>query len=132
MHSSRIRTVRALTIGGVPTRGVYLPRWGVYLPGGLPAGSVCTCLGGVPAGGVPAQGGTCSGVYLPGGVYLSRYHQPVNRMTDRCKTITLPQTSFAGGNDQHAHIHTHTLTNLFVGQLLDGRLVDYGTPGTTR
>ena len=23
---------------------------------------------------------------------------PVNRMTDRCKNITLPQTSFAGGN----------------------------------
>ena len=24
--------------------------------------------------------------------------QPVNRMTNRCKNITLPQTSFAGGN----------------------------------
>ena len=24
---------------------------------------------------------------------------PVNRMTDRCKNITLPQTSFAGGNN---------------------------------
>ena len=24
---------------------------------------------------------------------------PMNRMTDRCKNITLPQTSFAGGND---------------------------------
>ena len=23
---------------------------------------------------------------------------PMNRMTDRCKNITLPQTSFAGGN----------------------------------
>ena len=44
------------------------------------------------------------GVYLPGGglpaggVYLPRYYPPVNRMTDRCKNITLPQTSFAGGN----------------------------------
>ena len=25
---------------------------------------------------------------------------PVNRMTDRCKNITLPQTSFAGGNNR--------------------------------
>ena len=25
---------------------------------------------------------------------------PVNTMTDRCKNITLPQTSFAGGNQQ--------------------------------
>ena len=24
---------------------------------------------------------------------------PVNRMTDRCENITLPQTSFAGGNN---------------------------------
>ena len=24
---------------------------------------------------------------------------PVNRMTDRCKNITFPQTSFAGGNE---------------------------------
>ena len=40
-------------------------------------------------------GGTCLG----GGGYLPRYSlSPVNRMTDRCKNITLPQTSFAGGN----------------------------------
>ena len=30
----------------------------------------------------------------------TRYHTPppVNRITDKCKNITLPQTSFAGGN----------------------------------
>ena len=28
-----------------------------------------------------------------------RQTPPVNRMTDRCKNITLPQTSFAGGKD---------------------------------
>ena len=28
-----------------------------------------------------------------------RHPPPVNRMTDRCKNITLPQTSFAGGNN---------------------------------
>ena len=74
MHSSRMCTTRLLTVsqhalpGGCTCQGG-VPAWGVYLPGG------------VPAQGVPAQ-------VLP----------PVNRMTDRCKNITLPQTSFAGGN----------------------------------
>ena len=100
--------------GGVPAQGVYLPggvpAWGctclgVYLPGGftchgvyLPVGCTCqgemylpggcTCPGGwgctcqgVPAWEVPAQGGTCPAQVLP----------PVNRMTNRCKNITLPQ-----------------------------------------
>ena len=75
MHSSRMHTTRLLTVsqhalpGGVPAQGD-VPTLGVHLSGG-----------GVPAEGVPAQ-------VLP----------PVNRMTDRCKNITLPQTSFAGGN----------------------------------
>ena len=72
--------------GGVPGRGgVYLVRgctwsgghtwsWGVYLVWG------CTCPG--------------------GGGYLPRYSPPVNRMTNRCKNISLPQTSFAGGNNR--------------------------------
>ena len=52
-------------------------------------------LGGVPVQGV--QGGVpAHGVSLPGGV-LAQVLPPVNRMTDRCKNITLPQTSFAGG-----------------------------------
>ena len=57
MHSSRMRSARSLTRGGVPARGV-------YLPGGVPA------RGEVPAqGGVPAQG-----VYLPGGVPCDLSH----------------------------------------------------------
>ena len=70
-----MRTARLLTVsqhalfGWVPARGVYLPRG-------------CTC----PRG------------YLPGG-YLPRYSPPVIRMTDRCKNITLPQTSFTGGRN---------------------------------
>ena len=56
--------------GGVPTwsRGMYLV-WGVYLPG---------------PGGVPAwsQGRAWSGT------------PPMNRMTHRCKNITLAKTSF--------------------------------------
>ena len=72
--------------------GVYPPR-GVYLPMGLPARGV------LAQGGVPAPGGcTC-----PGGCTWPRcmlaYTPPVNRMTDRCKNITLPQTSFADGNN---------------------------------
>ena len=105
--------------GGVPAQGGYLPRgggvpaWGctcqgVYLPRGW-----CTCLGGVSA-----RGCTCPGVYLPGGGYLPRgylprYSPPVDRMTDRCKNITLPQTSFAGGNylfwESSVSNRTHTL-----------------------
>ena len=77
--------------GGVPAPrvctwsgggGVYLPR-GVYLvPGGVPAQGVCTCPGG-PGPGVPAQ-------VLP---------PPREQNDNRCKNITLPQTSFAGGKN---------------------------------
>ena len=61
---------------------------------------------GVPASGpgrVPAFGpeGVLASGPGGGGVYPSMQWGktlPVNRMTDRCKNITLPQTSFAGGN----------------------------------
>ena len=86
-------------LGGVPgSRGVYLVRGvpgagrGVYLPGrgvrrGVPGPEGCTCLGGHTCPG----GCTCLGV-------PAQVLPPVNRMTDRCKHITLPQTLFAGGN----------------------------------
>ena len=71
--------------GGVPgPRGVYLILGGVYLvpgEGGVPGPGGCTWSRG---GGVPG----------PGGVYLVRYSPPVNRMTNRCKNITLAKTSF--------------------------------------
>ena len=38
---------------------------------------------------------------------------PVNRMTNRCKNITLPQTSFAGGNNLLVFF-----LKIFVGPLL--------------
>ena len=41
-------------------------------------------------GGVHARGHVCWGV--------CHACPPVNRMTDACENITLPQTSFAGGN----------------------------------
>ena len=119
MHSSRMRTGRSLTVfrslqpgGGVylvPGGGVYLVRGGVYLvrggctwsrggvpgPGGVylvPGGVYCTwSWGGVyctwsRGGGVPGPGGGgAPGQVLP---------PPVNRMTNRCKNITLAKTSF--------------------------------------
>ena len=50
----------------------------------LPA---CTARGGSAPGGL-LPGGACSGGVSPGGVLPL---PPVNRMTDRCKNITLPQ-----------------------------------------
>ena len=80
---------------------------GVYLLGGYTWSQGCTWSG----DGVPGLGGWCTwsgggtwlGVYLvqggvpgPGGMAAPgpgdvRYSPPVNRMTDVCKNITLPQ-----------------------------------------
>ena len=53
----------------------------------LPVSPSMHCSGGVPA--------------RRGGVYLPRYSPTVNRMTDRCKNITLPQTSFVSGKNEN-------------------------------
>ena len=52
---------------------------------------------------------------------------PVNRMTDTCKNITLPQTSFAGGNNKRLpkgltnysifSIVEHVSTNLLISRI---------------
>ena len=91
------RGCTCLVLGGVPAWSRGVPAWswgGVPARGGVPAGGCtcqrggCTCQGGVPArGGVPDWKGG----------YLVRYSPlppPVNRMTDRCKNITLAKTSF--------------------------------------
>ena len=63
------------------------------------------------AGGVPAPRG--GGVPAPGGggglVFINACTPPMNRMTDKCKNITLPQTSFAAGNYSRLWL-TGTLT----------------------
>ena len=89
-----------------------------YLPGGCTCPRGCTCLGagGVPAqgvylpGGVPARGCTCPGVYLPRGgvpawgVYLPRYSPPWTEfLTHASENITLPHTSFAGGQKFYSY-----------------------------
>ena len=129
MHCSRMHTAHLLPISpsmhcseeGVPgPGGVYLVRagctwsWGVYLvPGGCTWSGGVPGLGGVPGPGwvylvprgVPGLGGVPGprGVPGPGGCTWSRgctwSGVYLNRMTDRCKNITLPQTSFAGGNE---------------------------------
>ena len=103
-----------LVPGGVPgPGGVYLVWGGVPGPrGGTWFRGVYLVLGGCTwsRGGVPGPGGYlvpggCTwpwGVYLvPGGVYLvprggvnGQVLPPVNRMTNRCKNITLAKTSF--------------------------------------
>ena len=102
--------------GGSPWRGVSLagglPGGEVSVPGGLPGGGSpwwgspwwgppwqgVSLVGGLPGGGLPGggKGSPWQGVSLAGGVSLA--DPPVNRMTDACENITLPQTSFAGGN----------------------------------
>ena len=76
-------------VGGLPGRGVSLagglPGRGVSLAGGLPGGVSLAGVGGLP------------GVSLAG--RSSWQTPPVNRMTDACENITLPQTPFAGGNN---------------------------------
>ena len=66
-------------------------------PGGMHGPGGCMVLG----GGVHGPRGWCM---VPGGrgvvcQHALRQTPPVNRMTNRCKNITLPQTSFAGGNN---------------------------------
>ena len=64
-------------------------------------------------GGVHDHRGRGTGVHGPRGAYgprlgwgvasqhALRQTPHVNRLTNRCKNITLPQTSFAGGNELH-------------------------------
>ena len=94
---------------GVPGLGVPGPG-DVPGPGGVPGASGCTWSQGVYL----AQGCTwfrgCAlswGVYLvPGGGVPAQVLPPVNRMTNRCKNITLPQTSFAGGKKKRYILFT--------------------------
>ena len=88
LHSSRMRTARALTVSPslLCAGGVYL-----VLGGGMSAPGLGRCLlqEGVylVTGGVPGPGGcTWSGT-------------PPCGQTHACKHITLPQTSFAGGKN---------------------------------
>ena len=101
MCTAHLLTVsRSIRKGGGVCPGV--SAWGFVCPEVcLPKGAVCP--GGVSTQGECLLGGGClprEGGLCPEGVYPSmqwgRHPFPVNRITDRCKNITLPQTSFAG------------------------------------
>ena len=74
MHSSRMRTAHFSYRLGWRS----LPRGGGV------------CLGGLPSGCLPHTH-----------THTHTHTHPVNRMTDRCKNTTLPQTSFAAGNNRY-------------------------------
>ena len=90
--------------GGCLLPGEYLPLSGV-VPASGSGGCTCLLSRAVPAsgwGGVPASGLGAGGYLLliRGGVSqhaMGQTPHPVNKMTDRCKNITLSQISFAGG-----------------------------------
>ena len=77
---------------------MHTPHFSFHLDGGwgvcLGALSAWGCL---PGGSLPV--GVSARGCLPGGVSATHPH-PVNRMTDRCKNITLRQTTFADGNNK--------------------------------
>ena len=86
-----------LVPGGVPGLGGVPGSGGVPGPGGVPGLGRCTRSHG--GWGCTWSGGcTWSQGGLPGPRGVSGT-PPVNRMTNRCKNITLPQTSFVGGNN---------------------------------
>ena len=68
--------------GVLPARGS-LPGGGFSLPGGSPWWGAFPCQGGLPGG----------GGFLPAGGFSLLETPPVNRMTNRCKNITLATTS---------------------------------------
>ena len=118
--------------GGVPglggctwsRRGVPDPGGGTWSRGDVPGPGGCTSSGGVPGrgvylvpmgctwsrGGVPGPGG-CTWSGGGGGVYLVRYSPPVNRMTNRCKNITLAKTSFRPVINSFELTAQHTVLN---------------------
>ena len=116
--------------GGVCAWGVYAPLrctcWGctcpgVYLPRGVPAQGVCTCRGCTCPGGCTCQGCTCpGGCSCPEGGYLPRYLLPpwTEFLTHASENITLPQTSFAGGNDIKSEQSAHNSRILVPTELV--------------
>ena len=78
MHSCRMRTVRSSSrLPGDVCLGVCLPR-GCVCPEDMSAWGVCICP---------------RGLCLPRGEGCFCRHPPVDRMTDACENITLPQRS---------------------------------------
>ena len=119
MHSIRMRTARSSSHPrgsppGTPTRSRHPPQ-SRHPPDQTP-----------PWDHTP-QCHTSPRVNTPGTTHTTNQtppwsrHPPVNRMTDRCKNITLPQTSFAGGNQKKNYNKT-VLPILHVGSWLQSQV----------
>ena len=94
--------------GGLHPRGLPHSRWGESASRGVcqPLGGSTSNSGGGglnPGRSLPNSRDVCiqGGLHLGGGGWA--HTPPVNRVTHRCKNFTLPQTSFAGGNNWHFH-----------------------------
>ena len=89
------QTHSTVTFSGDETRAKYM-----IIQECIPVGCVPADQWPYPGGGLPARGGSAcqGGLCLPGGVGIPACTEadppPVNRMTDRCKNITLAKTSF--------------------------------------
>ena len=95
MHSSRMRTGRS---GGGVSALMGLLRGGVCSGGSAPGGLIwgVSDQGGVCSGGSASGGSALGGFALGGGLvyqHALRQTPPVNRMTNRCKNITLATNS---------------------------------------
>ena len=111
MHSSEMCTIRLFTV----SRSI---RWGWSAqppnadpptPGGRPLPPVCRTPS--PPDADPMEADP-SWIQIPLPLDAD---PPVNRMTHKCKNITLPQTSFAFSNK--SFLRVDTITNLICGQL---------------
>ena len=100
IHSSKMHTARLLPVSpSMHCSG----GWGVPGPRG-----VCLVPGGVPGPGQCAwsRGGVC---LVPGGTCPGTA-PPVNRITDRCKNITLPQIRLRAENVADKNLHQMPLS----------------------
>ena len=110
MHTARLLTVvRVVSLGGTPpghTHPCPIAFWDTPLSLPMTCFIVIACLltveGWCESGVHPLvthiPTPLHAGIHTPCPIACLDTHIPMNRMTDRCKNITLPQTSFAGGN----------------------------------
>ena len=108
MHSSRMRTTRSLTVSGcilrTPPSNHACPPATMHAPPKPCMPPLATTH--APHHAHPHPLATMHALWQPCMPPSNHAHppatmhapHPVNRMTNRCKNITLPQTSFAGGN----------------------------------
>ena len=111
MHSSRMRTARSLIISPYlivshtcpPGATTHAPQSNHACPPGsnhAPPWSNPACPPGATTHAPPQSNHACPPQEQPCTPHSPQSNHacpPVNRMTSRCKNITLPQTSFAGG-----------------------------------